>query len=127
MIFGTIVLFDLQLDPKKNAISSRTGACVCVCVNVCEYRQFNFAFFRLHFFFVLAAFTYHQFNQFLKTVTIPCIWIGVLSLTWEIVTSMFRYDSPPMCVVDYVVPFLHGTFIIENIKYTNKMSNFVFF
>ncbi|KAM8751084.1 lipase maturation factor 2a [Acanthopagrus schlegelii] len=60
MIFGTIVLFDLQLDPKKNAISSRT------------------------------AFTYHQFNQFLKTVTIPCIWIGVLSLTWEIVTSMFR-------------------------------------
>uniref|UniRef100_A0A671VLU4 Lipase maturation factor n=1 Tax=Sparus aurata TaxID=8175 RepID=A0A671VLU4_SPAAU len=91
MIFGTIVLFDLQLDPKKNAISSRTGACVCVCVNVCEYRQFNFAFFRLHFFFVLAAFTYHQFNQFLKTVTIPCIWIGVLSLTWEIVTSMFRF------------------------------------
>uniref|UniRef100_A0A671VQG8 Lipase maturation factor n=1 Tax=Sparus aurata TaxID=8175 RepID=A0A671VQG8_SPAAU len=61
MIFGTIVLFDLQLDPKKNAISSRT------------------------------AFTYHQFNQFLKTVTIPCIWIGVLSLTWEIVTSMFRF------------------------------------
>ncbi|XP_036962352.1 lipase maturation factor 2a [Acanthopagrus latus] len=60
MIFGTIVLFDLQLDPKKNAISSRT------------------------------AFTYHHFNQFLKTVTIPCIWIGVLSLTWEIVTSMFR-------------------------------------
>uniref|UniRef100_A0A671VTN3 Lipase maturation factor n=1 Tax=Sparus aurata TaxID=8175 RepID=A0A671VTN3_SPAAU len=38
-----------------------------------------------------ASFTYHQFNQFLKTVTIPCIWIGVLSLTWEIVTSMFRF------------------------------------
>ncbi|TMS05773.1 Lipase maturation factor 2 [Larimichthys crocea] len=37
-----------------------------------------------------SAFTYHQFNQFLKTVTIPCVWIGVLSLTWEIVTSMFR-------------------------------------
>uniref|UniRef100_A0A8C9X7H4 Lipase maturation factor n=1 Tax=Sander lucioperca TaxID=283035 RepID=A0A8C9X7H4_SANLU len=36
------------------------------------------------------AFTFHQFNQFLKTVTIPSIWIGVLSLTWEMVTAMFR-------------------------------------
>ncbi|XP_005802101.1 lipase maturation factor 2 isoform X2 [Xiphophorus maculatus] len=60
MIFGTIICFDLQVDSAKNSVSSRT------------------------------AFTYHQFNQFLKTVTIPCIWIGVLSLTWELVTSMFR-------------------------------------
>ncbi|KAM4553784.1 lipase maturation factor 2a [Fundulus diaphanus] len=60
MIFGTIICFDLQVNSAKNGISSRT------------------------------AFTYHQFNQFLKTVTIPCIWIGVLSLTWEMVTSMFR-------------------------------------
>ncbi|KAM3609466.1 uncharacterized protein V6R79_015311 [Siganus canaliculatus] len=60
MIFGSVVCFDLQLDTKKYAVSSRT------------------------------AFTYHQFNQFLKTVTIPCVWIGVLSLTWELVTSMFR-------------------------------------
>ncbi|KAM9352549.1 lipase maturation factor 2a [Symphorus nematophorus] len=60
IIFGTIVFFDLQLDTAKNAVSSRI------------------------------AFTYHQFNQFLKTVTIPCVWIGVLSLTWEMVTSMFR-------------------------------------
>uniref|UniRef100_UPI003AB00095 lipase maturation factor 2a n=1 Tax=Centroberyx gerrardi TaxID=166262 RepID=UPI003AB00095 len=36
------------------------------------------------------AFTYHQFNQFLKTVIIPSIWMGVLSLTWELVTAMFR-------------------------------------
>ncbi|XP_040894593.1 lipase maturation factor 2a [Toxotes jaculatrix] len=60
MIFGTIIYFDLQLDTTKKGISSRT------------------------------AFTYHQFNQFLKTVTIPCIWIGVLSLTWEMITAMFR-------------------------------------
>ncbi|KAM9377958.1 lipase maturation factor 2a isoform 2-T2 [Pholidichthys leucotaenia] len=60
MIIGTIIFFDLQLDPNKKGISSRT------------------------------AFTYHQFNHFLKTVTIPSIWIGVLSLTWELVTSMFR-------------------------------------
>ncbi|KAM9754422.1 lipase maturation factor 2a [Menidia menidia] len=60
MIFGTVVCFDLQLDKNKGGISSRT------------------------------AFTYHHFNQFLKTVTIPSVWIGVLSLTWEMVTSMFR-------------------------------------
>ncbi|KAG8012615.1 Lipase maturation factor 2 [Nibea albiflora] len=60
MIFGAIVFFDLQVDTTKKLVSSRI------------------------------AFTYHQFNQFLKTVTIPCVWIGVLSLTWEIITSMFR-------------------------------------
>ncbi|KAI1882528.1 hypothetical protein AGOR_G00251680 [Albula goreensis] len=36
------------------------------------------------------AFTFHQFNHFLKTVTIPTIWLGVLSLTWEVVTAMFK-------------------------------------
>ncbi|XP_041651905.1 lipase maturation factor 2a [Cheilinus undulatus] len=60
LIFGSIVSFDLKLGTPKNFITSRT------------------------------AFTYHQFNQFLKTVTIPCVWIGVLSLTWEMITSMFR-------------------------------------
>lgn len=60
VIFGTIVCFDLQLDPQKNGVSSRT------------------------------AFTYHQFHQFLKSITIPCVWIGVLSLTWEMTTAMFR-------------------------------------
>uniref|UniRef100_A0A3B3BJP9 Lipase maturation factor n=1 Tax=Oryzias melastigma TaxID=30732 RepID=A0A3B3BJP9_ORYME len=60
IIFGTIVCFDLQVDPTKNHVLSRT------------------------------AFTFHQFNQFLKSVTIPCVWIGVLSLTWEMVAAMFR-------------------------------------
>ncbi|XP_056273428.1 lipase maturation factor 2a [Pseudoliparis swirei] len=60
MIFGSIVFFDLKPDSTKNGISSST------------------------------AFTYHQFHQFLKTATIPAIWIGVLSLTWEMITAMFR-------------------------------------
>uniref|UniRef100_A0A1A8PNW8 Lipase maturation factor n=1 Tax=Nothobranchius rachovii TaxID=451742 RepID=A0A1A8PNW8_9TELE len=60
LIFGTISCFDLQYDKTKKVFSSHT------------------------------AYTYHQFNQFLKTVTIPCVWIGVLSLTWEMITSMFR-------------------------------------
>lgn len=60
LIFGTIVCFDLQIDAHKSGISSRT------------------------------AFTFHQFNQFLKAVTIPCVWMGVLSLMWEMITAMFR-------------------------------------
>ncbi|KAM3870580.1 lipase maturation factor 2a [Diretmus argenteus] len=60
VVVGTVVCFDLQLHRGKGSVSSRT------------------------------AFTYHQFNQFLKTVTIPSIWMGVLSLTWEMVTAMFR-------------------------------------
>ncbi|XP_068596022.1 lipase maturation factor 2a [Brachionichthys hirsutus] len=65
LIVGTVVCFDLRLDTVNNAVSSRT------------------------------AFTFHQFNQFLKTVTVPCVWIGVLSLTWEVITSMFRCACVP--------------------------------
>lgn len=60
LIFGTIVCFDLQIDAQKRGLSSRT------------------------------AFTFHQFNQFLKAVTIPFVWMGVLSLMWEMITAMFR-------------------------------------
>lgn len=60
LIFGTIICFDLQIDVQKRGLSSRT------------------------------AFTFHQFNQFLKTVTIPCVWMGVLSLMWQMITAMFR-------------------------------------
>ncbi|XP_030646024.1 lipase maturation factor 2a [Chanos chanos] len=60
MIYWTVIYFDLQVDWDKKSISSKT------------------------------AFTYHEFNGFLKMVTGPSIWIGVLSLTWEIITAMFR-------------------------------------
>uniref|UniRef100_A0A8C7S9T0 Lipase maturation factor n=1 Tax=Oncorhynchus mykiss TaxID=8022 RepID=A0A8C7S9T0_ONCMY len=58
--FGTVTWFDLQINWDKWTVSSRT------------------------------VFTFHQFNQFLKTVTFPSVWLGVLSLTWELVSSMFR-------------------------------------
>ncbi|KAF4101140.1 hypothetical protein G5714_017572 [Onychostoma macrolepis] len=58
--YWTVKYFDLQLNWENKSISSRT------------------------------AFTYFEFNGFLKTVTVPSIWIGVLSLTWEIISSMFK-------------------------------------
>ncbi|CAB1345817.1 unnamed protein product [Coregonus sp. 'balchen'] len=36
----------------------------------------------------VAAFTQQQFGNWLKLVTGPTIWVGVLSLTWEVVAAM---------------------------------------
>ncbi|MCJ8733656.1 hypothetical protein PDJAM_G00226140 [Pangasius djambal] len=58
--YWTVLYFDLKVDWDKKSISSKT------------------------------AFTHYEFNSFLKAVTVPSIWIGVLSLTWEIITAMFR-------------------------------------
>ncbi|KAK1166882.1 lipase maturation factor 2-like [Acipenser oxyrinchus oxyrinchus] len=63
IVYWTAVYFELEINWEKKSISSKT------------------------------AFTYHEFNQWLKTVTIPSIWIGVLSLTWEIITAMFKCAS----------------------------------
>ncbi|KAG7332884.1 hypothetical protein KOW79_003019 [Hemibagrus wyckioides] len=58
--YWTVLYFDLKVDWDKKSVSSKT------------------------------AFTHYDFNSFLKAVTVPSIWIGVLSLTWEIITAMFR-------------------------------------
>ncbi|KPP65388.1 lipase maturation factor 2-like [Scleropages formosus] len=60
IIYGTRLYFELEVDWETKSMSSKT------------------------------AFTYHQFNHFLKMVTLPSIWIGVLSLTWEVVIAMFK-------------------------------------
>lgn len=60
LCYWTVKYFHLQVDWEKKSVSSKT------------------------------AFTYFEFNGFLKTVSVPSIWIGVLSLTWEIITAMFR-------------------------------------
>lgn len=86
VIFGTIVCFDLQLDPQKNGVSSRTGVWAVINTHHMYNSLFNLNLCCPGF----AAFTYHQFHQFLKSITIPCVWIGVLSLTWEMTTAMFR-------------------------------------
>ncbi|KAK6488205.1 lipase maturation factor 2-like [Huso huso] len=63
IVYWTVVYFELEINWEKKSISSKT------------------------------AFTYHEFNQWLKAVAIPSIWIGVLSLTWEITTAMFKCAS----------------------------------
>ncbi|KAJ8261702.1 hypothetical protein GJAV_G00157360 [Gymnothorax javanicus] len=65
MAYLTVLYFKLEINWEKASVSSQT------------------------------AFTYHQFDRFLKTVTIPTIWIGGLSLMWEIIKAMFRCARVP--------------------------------
>lgn len=58
--YWTVLYFDLQVDWDKKRVFSKT------------------------------AFTHYEFHSFLKAAMVPSIWIGVLSLTWEIITAMFR-------------------------------------
>ncbi|XP_060698760.1 lipase maturation factor 2a isoform X1 [Hemiscyllium ocellatum] len=58
LIYGTIHYFGLSLHWEKRIIESKTG------------------------------FTFHEFTRWLKTVTPLTIWIGVMSLTWEILSSL---------------------------------------
>lgn len=39
---------------------------------------------------VSSAFTFHEFMQWLKTVTLPLVGLGLLSLLWEILQSGYR-------------------------------------
>uniref|UniRef100_A0A8C7U6A0 Lipase maturation factor n=1 Tax=Oncorhynchus mykiss TaxID=8022 RepID=A0A8C7U6A0_ONCMY len=59
IIYGTKVLFTLEIDWDARTITSKT------------------------------AFTQQQFGNLLKLVTGPTIWVGVLSLTWEVVIALF--------------------------------------
>ncbi|XP_029471161.1 lipase maturation factor 2 [Rhinatrema bivittatum] len=36
------------------------------------------------------SFTFHEFIQWLKTVSLPTVWIGAASLAWEILFAMYR-------------------------------------
>uniref|UniRef100_A0A673X4W0 Lipase maturation factor n=1 Tax=Salmo trutta TaxID=8032 RepID=A0A673X4W0_SALTR len=58
IIYGTKVLFTLEIDWEAKTITYKT------------------------------AFTQQQFGNWLKLVTGPTIWVGVLSLTWEVVAAM---------------------------------------
>ncbi|KAL2093543.1 hypothetical protein ACEWY4_010855 [Coilia grayii] len=60
LVYWTSLHFNLQIDWERKEIMSKT------------------------------AFTYHQFMALLKDMMMPSIWIGVLSLTWEILRAMFK-------------------------------------
>uniref|UniRef100_A0A8C9TD55 Lipase maturation factor n=1 Tax=Scleropages formosus TaxID=113540 RepID=A0A8C9TD55_SCLFO len=61
--YWATVYFGLEINWEKKSLSSKT------------------------------EFTYYQFNGFLKTVIASSIWLGLLSLFWEVVTTMLRCAS----------------------------------
>ncbi|XP_046872249.1 lipase maturation factor 2-like [Hypomesus transpacificus] len=67
IIYCVKVLFHLELNWEAGTMSSKT------------------------------TFTQHQFDELLKAATIPSVWVGVLSLTWELVASMLGCVSVRGC------------------------------
>ncbi|KAL2775404.1 lipase maturation factor 2 isoform 1, partial [Daubentonia madagascariensis] len=63
LAYGTVHCFGLEVDWQQRTIHSRT------------------------------TFTFHQFSQWLKTVTLPTMWLGAASLTWELLAALWRWTQ----------------------------------
>ncbi|XP_064446470.1 lipase maturation factor 2 isoform X3 [Mirounga angustirostris] len=63
LAYGTVHCFGLEVDWEQHAVHSRT------------------------------TFTFHQFTQWLKMVTLPTMWLGVASLTWELLNALWRWTQ----------------------------------
>ncbi|CAD7676977.1 unnamed protein product [Nyctereutes procyonoides] len=63
LAYGTVRYFGLEVDWEQLAVHSTT------------------------------TFTFHQFSQWLKMVTLPTMWLGVASLGWELLTAFWRWTQ----------------------------------
>lgn len=63
LAYGVVHCFGLEVDWEQYAIHSRT------------------------------TFTFHQFSQWLKTVSLPTMWLGAASLAWELLTALWRWTQ----------------------------------
>ncbi|XP_040843745.1 lipase maturation factor 2 isoform X2 [Ochotona curzoniae] len=61
LAYGTVHYFGLEVNWQQHAIHSRV------------------------------TFTFHQFSQWLKMVTLPTMWLGAASLAWELLTALWRW------------------------------------
>ncbi|XP_036286017.1 lipase maturation factor 2 isoform X2 [Pipistrellus kuhlii] len=65
LAYGTAHYFGLEVDWEQLTLHSRT------------------------------TFTFHQFSQWLKMVTLPTMWLGGASLTWELLVALWRWTQVP--------------------------------
>ncbi|EHH65963.1 hypothetical protein EGM_02842, partial [Macaca fascicularis] len=63
LAYGTVHYFGLEVDWQQRTIHSRT------------------------------TFTFHQFSQWLKTLMLPTVWLGVASLAWELLSALWRWTQ----------------------------------
>ncbi|XP_040089488.1 lipase maturation factor 2 [Oryx dammah] len=61
LAYGVVHCFGLEVDWEHHVVRSRT------------------------------TFTFHQFSQWLKMVTLPTMWLGAASLAWELLTGLWRW------------------------------------
>lgn len=61
LAYGVVHCFGLEVDWEQHVVRSRT------------------------------TFTFHQFSQWLKMVTLPTMWLGAASLAWELLTALWRW------------------------------------
>ncbi|XP_055252012.1 lipase maturation factor 2 [Moschus berezovskii] len=61
LAYGVVHYFGLEVDWEQHVVRSRT------------------------------TFTFHQFSQWLKMVTLPTMWLGAASLAWELLTALWRW------------------------------------
>lgn len=85
LAYGTVHYFGLEVDWEQRTIHSRTSEC-----------QLGARGQGLDWAAVLiplpsTAFTFHQFSQWLKMVTLPTMWLGGASLAWELLVALWRY------------------------------------
>ncbi|NWR81997.1 LMF2 factor, partial [Centropus unirufus] len=67
LLYGTIRFFNLEINWEKKLVDSKV------------------------------AFTYHEFTTWLRTVTLPLVGLGFLSLSWEILVALYRCSCIPGC------------------------------
>ncbi|XP_021494662.1 lipase maturation factor 2 [Meriones unguiculatus] len=61
LAYGTVHYFGLEIDWQEHIIVSKT------------------------------TFTFHQFSQWLKMITLPTVWLGAASLAWELLVALWRW------------------------------------
>ncbi|KAF0883190.1 LMF2 factor, partial [Crocuta crocuta] len=86
LAYGTAHYFGLEADWEQYAVRSRTSECRLGARGQRLDRLSSHPF-------PSAAFTFHQFSQWLKMVTLPTMWLGVASLTWEVLTALWRWTQ----------------------------------
>ncbi|XP_057599496.1 lipase maturation factor 2 isoform X3 [Hippopotamus amphibius kiboko] len=84
LAYGTGRCFGLEVDWKQRTVHSKTSECQ-------PGAQRAEAGPSLLTPPPSTAFTFHQFSQWLKTVTLPTMWLGAASLAWELLTALWRW------------------------------------
>lgn len=87
LAYGTAHYFGLEVDWEQRTIHARTSECQLGA----RGQGLDWAALSFHTPLPSTAFTFHQFSQWLKMVTLPTMWLGGASLSWELLSALWRY------------------------------------